>query len=70
MTINPVRVLCLCHPSNEEVAAELIQLSRQIERGPEEHAIEIFATNGADEPFDEGMTRGLASQSRKGNRGS
>ena len=34
---------------------ERLQLPLQIERIPEEHAIEIFAANCTDQPFDERM---------------
>ena len=37
------------------VTAEFLQLPLQIERVPEEHTIEIFATNGADQSFRERM---------------
>ena len=37
------------------IIGECFQLSRQIERVPEKHVIEIFAADGADQPFDERM---------------
>ena len=35
------------------IISEFVQLSREVDRVPEEHAIEIFAANGAEQPFDE-----------------
>jgi hypothetical protein len=35
-----------------------LQLPRQIDHVPEEHAIEIFSANRADQPFDERMRNG------------
>src|SRR5712691_110681 len=37
------------------IIPEFIQLLREVDRVPEEHAVEIFAANGADQPFDERM---------------
>jgi hypothetical protein len=37
------------------VIAERRQLSHQVDSIPKEHPIEIFAANGADQPFDERM---------------
>lgn len=37
------------------IVPEWLQLPRQVDRVPEEHAIEIFAANRADQPFDERM---------------
>ena len=37
------------------IVAELLQLPRQVHRVPEEYVIEIFASNGADKPFNERM---------------
>ena len=37
------------------IEAERLQLSLQIERIPEEHAIEILAANGADQTFHKRM---------------
>jgi hypothetical protein len=34
------------------VIAECLQLPRQVDYIPEEHAIEIFTANSADQPFD------------------
>lgn len=35
------------------IIREGVQLSRQVDRVPEEHVIEIFAAHGADQPFNE-----------------
>jgi hypothetical protein len=37
------------------VIRECVQLSPQVDRVPEEHVIEIFAADGADQPFNERM---------------
>ena len=37
------------------IIREGLQLSRQVERVPEEHVIEIFAPDSADQPFNERM---------------
>jgi len=37
------------------IIRECVQLSRQVDRVPEEYVIEIFASNGADKPFNERM---------------
>ena len=37
------------------IVPERLQLPRQVDYIPEEHAIEIFVANGADQPFDERM---------------
>ena len=41
-----------------EVAPEIEQLVFQICRRPEQHLIQILASNGADEPFHERMGQG------------
>jgi hypothetical protein len=41
-----------------EVGPEIEQLIRQICTRPEQHGIQRFASNGANEPFHEGMTEG------------
>ena len=38
-----------------KVALEIKELRLQISRGPEERAVQTFAPNGANQPFDEGM---------------
>ena len=38
-----------------KVALEIKELRLQISRGPEESAVQTFAPNGANQPFDEGM---------------
>ena len=38
-----------------KVALEIKQLHLQISRSPEERAVQTFAPNGANQPFDEGM---------------
>ena len=43
------------HAVRVVIIRECIQLSRQVDRVPEEHLIEIFAANGADQPFNERM---------------
>ena len=40
------------------IDTERFQLVLQIKRIPEEHAIEILATQGTDQPFDERMRHG------------
>ena len=37
------------------IIRERIQLSRQVDRAPEEQVIEIFAADRADQPFNERM---------------
>ncbi len=37
------------------IIRECAQLSRQVDRVPEEQVIEIFAADGADQPFNERM---------------
>ena len=37
------------------IIRECVQLSRQVDRVPEEHVIEIFAADGADQPLNERM---------------
>ena len=44
--MHPVRVVVIC---------ECVQLTRQVDRVPEEYAVEIFAADRADQPFDERM---------------
>jgi hypothetical protein len=41
-----------------EISCEIEQLVFEIRRGPEQRAIEVFASNRANEPFDEGMGQG------------
>ena len=43
------------HAVRVVIIRECVQLSRQVGRVPEEHVIEIFAADGADQPFDERM---------------
>ena len=43
------------HPIRIVIKSKIFLLSLEVDLVPEEHAIEIFATNGAHEPFDEGM---------------
>ena len=42
--MHAVRVVVIC---------ECVQLTRQVDRVPEEYAVEIFAADRADQPFDE-----------------
>ena len=44
--MHAVRVVVIC---------ECVQLTRQVARVPEEYAVEIFAADRADQPFDERM---------------
>ena len=37
------------------IVRECVQLPRQVDRVPEEHVIEIFAADGANQPFNERM---------------
>ena len=37
------------------IIRECVQLSRQVDRVPEEHVIEIFTADGADQPFNKWM---------------
>jgi len=37
------------------IIRECVQLSRQVDRVPEEYVIELFASTGADKPFTERM---------------
>ena len=37
------------------IIGECLQLPRQVDRVPEEHVIEIFAADGADQAFNERM---------------
>ena len=41
-----------------EISCEIEQLVFEIRSRPEQRAIEIFASNRANEPFDEGMGQG------------
>ena len=43
------------HAVRVVIIRESVQLSRQVDRVPEEHVIEIFATDGADQPFNKRM---------------
>jgi hypothetical protein len=43
------------HARGVVIVPKCLQLPRQIDCVPEEHAIEIFSANGADQPFDERM---------------
>ena len=43
------------NPTAVVIAAEFLQLTLQIERIPQEQAIEILAANGADQPFHKRM---------------
>ena len=40
------------------VVSEIEQFIFQIDSRPEQHVIQIFASNGANEPFHEGMRQG------------
>ena len=46
------------YPKRIGVIAECVQLTRQVDRIPEEYAIKIFAASRADQPFDERMRNG------------
>ena len=48
------------HAKRIVVIAECVQLPRRVDGVPDEHTVEIFAANGADEPFDERMRNGDA----------
>jgi hypothetical protein len=41
------------HAVRVVVIRECVQLPRQVDRVPEEHVIEIFAADGANQPFNE-----------------
>src|SRR6266446_10118237 len=46
------------HARGVVIVPKCLQLPRQIDCVPEEHAIEIFSANGADQPFDNGCEAG------------
>ena len=43
------------HPVRVVISRESVQLTCQVDRAPEEHVIEIFAADGADQAFNERM---------------
>ena len=43
------------HAMRVVIIGERAQLPRQVDRVPEKHVIEIFAADGADQPFNERM---------------
>ena len=47
------------HTMRVVIIHECVQLPRQVDRVPEEHVIEIFAANGADQPLNERMRNRL-----------
>ena len=53
--VNHKGVVGAVHAIRVVISGERVQLSRQVDRVPEEHVIEIFAADGADQPFNEWM---------------